>query len=81
LVRYPIMTTLKVTTTGNSLAVRIPQSVVERLRLKKGDEIFLVETEDGFRVTPYSPDFAEQMRVAEGVIARYRNALRELAKS
>jgi putative addiction module antidote len=73
--------TLKVTTTGNSLAVRIPQSVADRLRLKKGDEIFLVETEDGFRVTPYNPDFAEQMRVAEGVIARYRNALRELAKS
>jgi len=75
------MTTLKVTTTGNSLAVRIPQSVAERLHLKKGDHLFLIETEDGFRLTPYDPDFSEQVRVAQGVIARYRNALRELAKS
>jgi putative addiction module antidote len=75
------MQTLKVTTTGNSLAVRIPQSVADRLHLHKGDEIFLVDTEDGFRVTPYDPNFAEQMSVAQGVMARYRNAARELAKS
>jgi putative addiction module antidote len=75
------MTTLKVTTTGNSLAVRIPQSVAERLRLSKGDEVFLIETDDGFRITPYNPDFAEQMKVARSVMARYRNALRQPAKS
>ena len=75
------MTTLKVTTTGNSLAVRIPQSIAERLHLKKGDELFLIETQDGFRVTPYDPDFAEQMSVARHVMGRYRNALHELAKS
>ena len=75
------MTTLKITTTGNSLAVRIPQRVAERLGLNKGDEVFLIDTEDGFRITPYNPDFAEQLRVAKGVIGRYRNALRELSKS
>jgi putative addiction module antidote len=75
------MTTLKVTTTGNSLAVRIPQTIAERLHLHKGDELYLIETEDGFRFTPYDPDFAEQMDVAQGVMARYRNALHELAKS
>lgn len=75
------VTTQKVTTTGNSLAVRIPQNVAERLGLHKGDEVFLIDTEDGFRITPFDPDFAEQMRVAKGVISRYRNALRELSKS
>ena len=75
------MTTLKVTTTGNSLAVRIPQNVAERLGLHKGDEVFLIDTEDGFRITPYNLEFAEQMRVARGIMRRYRNALRELAKS
>jgi putative addiction module antidote len=75
------MTTLKVTTTGHSLAVRIPQHVADRLRLHKGDELFLIDTEDGFRITPYNPDFDEQMQVAQGVIGRYRNAMRELAKS
>jgi putative addiction module antidote len=75
------VTTLKVTTTGNSLAVRIPQSVASRLDLHKGDELVLIDTEDGFRVAAYDPDFAEQLRIAEGVMHRYRNAARELAKS
>jgi hypothetical protein len=51
------------------------------LHLNKGDEVFLIETDDGFRITPYNPDFAEQMKVARSVMARYRNALRQLAKS
>jgi putative addiction module antidote len=75
------MTSLKVTTTGNCLTVRIPQNVADRLHLKKDDELFLIETKDGFRVTPYNPDFVEQIQAAQGVMARYPNALRELAKS
>ena len=32
---------------GNSLAVRLPKAVVERLRLKAGDEIEIVAAESG----------------------------------
>jgi antitoxin MazE len=32
---------------GNSLAVRLPAKQVERLELKEGDEVELVETERG----------------------------------
>lgn len=34
----------------------------------------------GFRLTSYDPDFAETMEVAESFLARYKNALRDLAK-
>ena len=42
--------------------------------------LFLTESPDGFRMTIYDPDFDETMKVAKGVVLRYKNAHRELAK-
>ena len=74
------MQTLKVTQIGNSLGVVLPKEAVARLRVGKGDVVFLTETDDGFRITPYDPEFARQMEAAEEVSKRRRNALRVLAK-
>jgi putative addiction module antidote len=71
---------LKITTTGNSLAIALPKAVVDRLKLKKGDEIFLVDTPDGVRLTPYDPEFDAQLNAARQVMRKYRNTLRALAK-
>jgi hypothetical protein len=35
---------------------------------------------DGFHITPYDPEFEATVKLAEGFMGRYRNALRELAK-
>ena len=51
-----------------------------RLKLQKGDTLFLTETKEGYLLTPYDPEFAAQMQQAEDVISRYRNTLKELAK-
>lgn len=52
-----------------------------RLRLKKGDTIFLTEAPDGgYRLTPYNPEFERQMRIAEQVMHDDRDLLRALAK-
>jgi hypothetical protein len=48
--------------------------------VNEGDELFLVETPEGLKMTPYDPDFEETLKVAQRVMGRYRNALRELAK-
>ena len=74
------MQTLKVTQIGNSLGVVLPKEAVARLRVGKGDVVYLTETDDGFRITPYDPEFARQMEAAEEVSKRRRNALRVLAK-
>ena len=74
------MVRLKVRKVGNSLGVTLPAKAVEALRVREGDEIYITETPDGFRLTPFNPDFAETMEAAEAFIHRYRNALRELAK-
>jgi len=65
---------------GNSYGVILPARALQALRVEEGDELFLTEAPDGLRITPYDPDFDETMKVAEGVMRRYKNALRELGK-
>jgi putative addiction module antidote len=74
------MPALKLTTVGNSLGVVLPKEIVARLKVEKGDMLYLTETPDGYRLTPYSPEFEDQMTAARRIMKRRRNALRVLAK-
>ena len=73
------MTVLKLQRFGNSTAVTIPKEVLHRLRVSQGDHLYLVETDRGIELTPYDPDFAAQMDVAERVMREDRAVLRKLA--
>jgi len=46
----------------------------------EGDTLYMTESPDGYRLTPYDPAFARQMKAAAKGMRRYRNALRELAR-
>ena len=72
--------TLKITTVGNSAGVVLPKELLERLRVEKGDTLYVLETPRGIELTPYDPEFAAQMEVAERVMREDRNVLRKLAK-
>lgn len=74
------MVQLTVRKIGNSLGLTLPAQAAQALGVKAGDKLFLTEAPDGFHITPYDPEFAATMKVAGGVIGRYRNALRQLAK-
>ncbi len=74
------MTQLKLTRIGNSVGVVLPKEVLARLRLEAGDAIFLTESPEGYRLTPYDARIDKQMAVARSVMKRRRAALRELAK-
>jgi putative addiction module antidote len=74
------MHTLKLTQIGNSIGVILPKEVIARLKVAKGDSIFITETPDGFAITPHDPNFETQMKAAEEIMKRRRNVLRELAK-
>ncbi len=74
------MTKLKLTTIGNSTGVILPKEVLERLRLTKGDTVFVVETPNGIELTPYDPEFAAQMETAERVMREDRDVLKRLAE-
>ena len=72
---------LKITTVGNSAGIVLPKELLARLRLEKGDELFVTETPDGIKLMAYDPVFEKQMAVAEGVMRKRRTLLRELAKN
>ena len=74
------MIVLKLTQIGNSTGVVLPKEALEKLRVSKGDVIYLTETPDGFRITPYNSAFEHQMETAKEIMKKRRNALRELAK-
>jgi putative addiction module antidote len=74
------MHTLKLTQIGNSIGVILPKEIIARLKVAKGDSIFITETPDGFAITPHDPNFETQMQAAEEIMKRRRNVLRELAK-
>jgi len=60
--------------------VVLPKEVLARLRIEKGDTLFLTEAADGYRLTPFDPDFERQMELARQVMRGRRNVLKELAK-
>ena len=74
------MISLKARSVGNSTGVTFPKEVLDRLKIKSGDTVFLTESPDGYRLTPYNPEFERQMNVAESVMRRYKDALRQLSK-
>ena len=74
------MAILKLTTIGNSTGVVLPKDLLAKLRAKKGDSLYAVETPDGIELTPYNPEFATQMELAEGIMRKDRDILRKLAQ-
>ncbi len=73
-------TTVKVRKVGNSLGIVLSKDVVAKLGVTNGDELFLVQTPDGYQITPYDPEFAEQVSAAERIMKKRRNMLRKLAE-
>jgi putative addiction module antidote len=74
------MIKLKLTAVGNSAGVVFTKEVLARLKLDKGDAVYLTESPDGYRLTPYNPEFETQMTAARKLMKKRRAALRQLAK-
>ncbi|WP_449369749.1 AbrB/MazE/SpoVT family DNA-binding domain-containing protein [Thiomonas sp.] len=75
------MSALKLTQIGNSVGVILPKELLARLKLEKGDTVFVTEAANGgVMLSPYSAEFESQMLAARNVMKKRRNVLRELAK-
>lgn len=75
-----MMVQMTVRKIGNSLGVILPAEATTALQVAEGDKLFLTQSPEGFRLTPFDPAFARQMKVAAKGMKKYRNALRELAR-
>ena len=71
---------LKVTTVGNSTGVILPKELLEKLRISKGDSLYVTETPRGVELSPYDAEFAKQMEIAESVMREDRDVLKKLAE-
>ncbi len=74
------MLKVKITAVGNSMGIILPKEALNKLKASKGDTLYLVDSPEGLTLTPYQRDFEAQMKAAEKVMKKYRNAFHELAK-
>ncbi len=75
------MLALKVAAAGVSSGLVLSEEAMTRLGVKEGDTLYLTAAPGGgYRLTPYDPDFAQQMKLAEEIMRDDREALRALAK-
>lgn len=66
---------------GNSDGVILPRELMQRLDLKRGQELHIVELAGGgFQALPFDPDFDETMKIADELMDEYRDTLAALAK-
>jgi putative addiction module antidote len=66
---------------GNSDGLILPRELMQRLDLKRGQQLHLNELAGGgFQAVPYDPDFEKTMEVADEIMDEYRDTLAALAK-
>ena len=74
------MQTLKLTQIGNSVGVILPKEVLARLKLVKGDTVYVTDTPGGVALTPHDPSFDEQLELGREFMREYKDTFRALAK-
>jgi putative addiction module antidote len=71
---------LKLRSIGTSTGVILPKQFLDRMKLKKNDTLFASETPEGYLLTPYDPEVAEQVKLGLEIMKEHRETLRALAK-
>jgi len=74
------MSALKLTQIGNSVGVILPKEVLARLKLEKGDTVFMTEAANGVTLTPYDPEVDDQLKLGREFMREYRDTFHQLAK-
>lgn len=73
--------TVKISRIGNSDGVLLPRELMQRLDLKRGQQLHVLELAGGgLQLLPYDPDFEETMNIADDIMDEYRDTLATLAK-
>ena len=70
---------LKLTQIGNSVGVVLPKEALARLKLGKGETVFLTEMPDGYALTPYDPGLEEEIKAGREFMHDFRDTFHQLA--
>jgi len=71
---------LRIRKVENSSKTTLRKKTLKKLRIRKGDIVFVAKVSDGVQLTSTDSDFEKAMQAYWKVSTKYRNALRELAK-
>lgn len=74
------MTTLKLTAVGTSTGVVIPKEMLTHMRVQRGDSLHVVETPEGYLLTPFDPAVEAQLKAGREFMKEYRDTFKVLAK-
>ena len=75
------MSGIKLRAVGTSTGVVLPKQMLHRLKIWIRTMLsLLLKPPDGYLLTPYDPEFDEQLRIGLEFMAEYRDIFRALAK-
>lgn len=74
------MSALKLTQIGNSVGVILPKELLIRLKLDKGDTLYVTEAANGLNLSPYDPSLEEEIDLGREFMREYRDTFHQLAK-
>ncbi|WP_027035832.1 AbrB/MazE/SpoVT family DNA-binding domain-containing protein [Mesorhizobium ciceri] len=61
-------------------ALILPRKMLDSLNLQSGDQLQIIETDDGIILRPVADRFERQMKAAREVMEKYQVGLQKLAK-
>ncbi|HYL13473.1 MAG TPA: AbrB/MazE/SpoVT family DNA-binding domain-containing protein [Terriglobales bacterium] len=71
---------LKLRAVGTSTGLVLPKEMLARMKVRKDDSLFAVETPEGYLLTPYDPEVERQLKQGRTFMTKYRETFRALAK-
>jgi putative addiction module antidote len=66
---------------GTSTGVVLSKEMLTRLKVKRDDCLFAIETPAGYLLIPYDPEMEKQLGLGRAHMAKYRSVFRALARS
>lgn len=71
---------IKLRRVGNSVGLTLPKEILVKLKLEKGDTVFLSDTPSGIAISPYDPTFQEQLEKGREFMREYCETINSLEK-
>lgn len=65
---------------GTSTGTILPEEMLSRLKVEKGESLFAIETERGYMITPYDPTIESQLKAGREFMNEYRDTFQAIAK-
>ena len=62
---------LKLRAVGTSTGLVLPKEMLTRMKVRKDDQVFVVETPDGYLLTPYDPEVELQLEKGRKLMAKH----------